>query len=351
MPLSSQLLFFVSGLGVFNGLLVGGYLLLRRQRGSWPTRLFGMMILLLTVRIGKSVFYFFEPGLPKPILQIGLSACPFIGLFLWLYVRSVLRQEKRLSSTGRAHLLAWLLIVLGIGLLFPYTSRPDLWNPRIVQGLYAVWLGYVIWTGVLLGKKFLGKNAPPSLQASHLCLLSIFGLNALICLVFHAILYVGFPSYILGPITFSVGFYGLLAFLMFHPKALGLIEGSPERYAQKEIQPQATATIKAGLRQLMEVEQRFTEPSLKLAQLAEALSVSPHLLSQYLNQTLGQRFSEYVNTYRVQAAAELLRDASKLTIEGIGQEVGFRSKSAFYEAFKKVHGMTPAQYAKQMQSA
>jgi len=51
-----------------------------------------------------------------------------------------------------------------------------------------------------------------------------------------------------------------------------------------------------------------------------------------------------VNLFRIEAAKKLLQANSKLTIEAIGQECGFKSKSSFYSAFKKRTGTTPSKF-------
>jgi AraC-like DNA-binding protein len=57
----------------------------------------------------------------------------------------------------------------------------------------------------------------------------------------------------------------------------------------------------------------------------------------------------YRNTLRIQHATQLLRDGAHLTtsIEGIATISGFKSKSAFYLAFKAVHGIRPVDWIKE----
>jgi len=48
------------------------------------------------------------------------------------------------------------------------------------------------------------------------------------------------------------------------------------------------------------------------------------------------------------AQERLLDDEFKhLTVEAVGQSVGFKSKSAFYNAFKKYTGQSPSAFMKQ----
>ncbi|MGB7395559.1 MAG: helix-turn-helix domain-containing protein [Pricia sp.] len=90
----------------------------------------------------------------------------------------------------------------------------------------------------------------------------------------------------------------------------------------------------------------FTHKDLTIIDLSERLEVHPKRISTTINTVQNQNFNAYVNQFRVKKAEELLQDESKghLSIEGIGNEVGFHSKSAFYSAFKKFSGTTPSKY-------
>jgi len=56
-------------------------------------------------------------------------------------------------------------------------------------------------------------------------------------------------------------------------------------------------------------------------------------------------FFQFVNHYRVEAVKRMLADAgNKFSIEAIGYECGFSSKSSFYTVFKSMTGETPVSY-------
>ncbi|MEL7148572.1 MAG: helix-turn-helix domain-containing protein, partial [Bacteroidota bacterium] len=83
---------------------------------------------------------------------------------------------------------------------------------------------------------------------------------------------------------------------------------------------------------------------LKCADVAQKLGVPAYQLSQSVNESTGENFNQYVNVHRIEAAKEMLRTRPELTIEAIGQECGFKSKSSFYAAFKKNTGTTPSKF-------
>ncbi|MEP5912881.1 MAG: AraC family transcriptional regulator, partial [Flavobacteriaceae bacterium] len=92
----------------------------------------------------------------------------------------------------------------------------------------------------------------------------------------------------------------------------------------------------------------FESPKATLKDLAKKLGTNPNLVSKVINTHTGSNFNDYINQKRVQLAKEKLVRAeyAHLTVEAIGELVGFSSKSAFYNAFKKYAGTSPSQYSK-----
>mgnify|MGYP000035312788 CR=1 FL=1 len=84
--------------------------------------------------------------------------------------------------------------------------------------------------------------------------------------------------------------------------------------------------------------------NLKSSEVAKKLRITTHQFSQLLNDNLGKKFSSYVNQYRIEEAKKVLQENSNLTLETIGYECGFNSKSTFYTTYKKIVGKTPSQF-------
>ena len=57
-------------------------------------------------------------------------------------------------------------------------------------------------------------------------------------------------------------------------------------------------------------------------------------------------YTEYLQHLRLQKAEELLLH-TRLTIDAIAAEVGYKNKGYFYRIFTKRHRMTPAQFRKE----
>ena len=123
-------------------------------------------------------------------------------------------------------------------------------------------------------------------------------------------------------------------------------EPPPMPYQKAALAPAQVLAIEAGLRQAMECDKLYLESDLTLAQLAQALAVSPHQLSQFLSQHLGLSFYDYVNGLRVDAVkATLARPQSaRRSLLEIALECGFGSKSTFNAVFKKSTGLSPTAY-------
>jgi hypothetical protein len=87
MDTGSYLLFFLSALGVFNSIVLSAYFIFFKKEKKLADVLLGGLLLALSIRVGKSVFFYFNHHLSKTYLQIGLSACFLVGPLLALFVR------------------------------------------------------------------------------------------------------------------------------------------------------------------------------------------------------------------------------------------------------------------------
>lgn len=106
------------------------------------------------------------------------------------------------------------------------------------------------------------------------------------------------------------------------------------------------------LQQFMITEKPFLNPSLTIQDISNTIQIPTRELSILINHQLDQHFYDFVNSYRIEQAMEILKDTSKskLTILEILYEVGFNSKSSFNTAFKKHTGYTPTDYRKILQN-
>lgn len=95
-------------------------------------------------------------------------------------------------------------------------------------------------------------------------------------------------------------------------------------------------------------EQRYLDMDLNQSEIAEKFNISPGYLSQLINANSDQNFNDYINSLRIDACKRMLLENQfeNYTIESIGLECGFKSKSNFYSAFKKFTGQTPSGYVK-----
>lgn len=90
----------------------------------------------------------------------------------------------------------------------------------------------------------------------------------------------------------------------------------------------------------------YLKCDLSLAMLSKETGISQKLLSRAINGYLKCNFFELINEMRVNEVKRrlLLPESSDYTIDSIYEECGFRSRSTFFLAFKKVEGKSPAQW-------
>ncbi|MBS1529210.1 MAG: ABC transporter permease [Bacteroidetes bacterium] len=105
------------------------------------------------------------------------------------------------------------------------------------------------------------------------------------------------------------------------------------------------------LKRAMEANLYHREPELTLSSLAEKLGIHPHELSRTINIALKKNFNDFVNEYRIRDVITKMQEPaySRMTLEGIGFDSGFNSKSTFNRTFRLMTGNSPAEYKKYLE--
>ena len=100
------------------------------------------------------------------------------------------------------------------------------------------------------------------------------------------------------------------------------------------------------IERLMIDDMYYLNHDLTIEAFSKEIGMSPRKVSKCINQNLGVNFNEWVNDFRVKRAQELLKEdtGNKYSIEGIGLEAGFKSRSALYSAFKNKLGRSPGEF-------
>ena len=97
----------------------------------------------------------------------------------------------------------------------------------------------------------------------------------------------------------------------------------------------------------MEHEQIYRHDDLKLEEVASMLYITPHQLSEFVNDQMGMNYASYINQFRVDEAKHLLVSEPEMSTLMIAFEVGFGSKQSFNKIFKNQTGLTPSGYRNQ----
>jgi len=144
-------------------------------------------------------------------------------------------------------------------------------------------------------------------------------------------------------------FYFVLYKLIVAPKDV-LPKSNDSKYKTSSLNAKDIEVNKKELVRLMEEERLFTTNDLTVNDVAKRMNIPRQHLSEILNVHLKTGFQDFLNQYRVDAFVDCLKSDAyeNYTIMGIAQEVGFSSKSSFNTTFKKLRGMTPSQYKKQL---
>ncbi|MFY0602693.1 MAG: helix-turn-helix transcriptional regulator [Flavobacteriaceae bacterium] len=342
MNLDNKLIFFFSAIGAFNSIVLSIYFLFIAKPINKSNYFLGALLAVLSIRVWKSLFFYFNPELSKNYLQIGLSACFFIGPFLYFYIKSKTQDDERSNKFFYSQISLFLLIILSVGFLYPYQKYAELWGNYFYKIINYQWLVYILASAFLLKstlRKIVIKKA--KLNYNEIWALSVFFGVLIIWTAYYTASY---TSYISGALSFSFVFYLSILLLFYKRKKDFVISEKKEKYVNIQIDENEAQQLKQKITAILNEEKLYKNANLTLPIFAKKLNIRPQLLSQFLNNNLSKSFSQFINEYRIEEAKHLLKTHPNLKIETIAEKCGFNSNSTFYTAFKKITNTTPAKY-------
>jgi AraC-like DNA-binding protein len=332
------LLFFFSALGAFNGFLLSLYFAVNTKKKVFTNYFLSLLLLVLSIRIAKSVFFFFNPYLANIFIQIGLSACVLVGPFLYLYLKSYTTEKPNWIK----HTVPYLVVISILGYYYPYVENQQVWSEWIVCAIYFQWFAYIFLSFKFLLPIIQKIKEKESLKRMDVWFLSIYIGVAFIWLAYTIAAY---TSYIVGALSFTFVLYLIILLLIFRSSHEASFFEEKEKYKNKEMDEE-TLTLIGHKLSIIKEKELYLNPNFSLEDAAKELSITKHMLSQYVNEIVGKTFSNLIKEYRIEKAKQLLETEKNYTIESLGYDSGFNSKSTFFTAFKKVTGLTPAEYQK-----
>ncbi len=250
----------------------------------------------------------------------------------YLFSGSILFDDTRVTPLTLLHVAPVLLIFL-----------PQ--QAIAISLLFCIGTGYSLWLTQLV-YKLRGARKRSRFELFFLFLFTVMAIGVLILGFSLPYMHVGtfYTVYALG---IGLALILVVATLLSFPALLSeLAEVAKLSYASSTLNEINIPETKQQLERLMGVERLFQNEQLSLATTAEALQISTHQLSELINTQFSVSFSRYVREYRIKAAQTLLKDEPDASILSISMEVGFKSQSNFYAAFKEITGESPGSYRK-----
>lgn len=120
------------------------------------------------------------------------------------------------------------------------------------------------------------------------------------------------------------------------------------KYQQMRMSKTECEDISMRMKDYLEKEHAYRNPELKRGDIAKVLHVSVAKLSYVFSQHLNVNYYDFINYYRLEEFKKLIAEGEyqTYTIQALSERCGFR-KSSFFSTFRKVEGMTPAEYLRQ----
>lgn len=353
------IVFFIISAG--QGLFLALLLLMRPPKVN---RWLGALIALFSLMLAHYVTFWTKLFATHPHLTGLSNTLPWLfGPILYLYVDQ-LQQKKAVKLINSKTVLHFLPFMLHLFYLLPYYFSSASYKLAAMKKAYLFsWANFIgnwgqvislIVYAVLIYRVTHHKKQRNQALHTITLLFLVFALSfASYYIMVYGFKYVKiYDYYISVSMAITIYWVGYIGFIK--PETLQMVKTQPQpvpapKYQNSGLAKHHAEHLLEKLRKLMQTEQLYLNPELKMKEVAEKMGISSHHLSQILNDQAGQNYADFVNSYRIQAARQKLSNPQTAheKIIAIAYDVGFNTKASFNAHFKKQTGMSPSAYKKQ----
>lgn len=366
-------------LGVFQGIVISLFLIFKSSKNREANIYEGLMFLALSLCILEQ--FLNMTGLIVKVLFVTNTTEPLnlvIGPFLYLYVKRSLKE-----GGSSKELLHFILPVLYFGYMFfdfiqtsdfKYNSYINAYHPdwallnarttlpddplHIKKYLNLVTALQVLFYIILSSDKLFRRSEQDGISIIRTGDESIRSLRNMILHVFAiVVIFIAVKLSFRGDLgDYFIGIYvSILSFATtfrimydseYFDKTGSFLDISISKYRKSSLTEEKKEKILEKILMEFESKQYFTENLVSLTHLSKRIGESQHHVSQVINEKLNKSFFELLASFRIGKAISLISEDrdNKLTIEEISEMVGYNSKTAFNNAFRKITGKTPSEY-------
>lgn len=375
-----NLLVTISVISSFISLFLSFFLVTVKAKHKLSNRLFSVFLVLTTIDI-SGFFFGFLNEIPS---NIGMfrNLITFLQLpTFYLYVLSVCYYDFKLRARHLIHIVSFLLVNL---ILLPrfylanlnskisfLKNNSDMLEIKFTHILLHIQIvAYIIAVFLILRKAkkiYLENYAGTSIKSLNWLFefslaLSVFYCIALLKNVFKFTDYPNISEWLkVGLFVFELIIISWYLFkALNNPELFRNIDSKLKLVSDIILEEKKNESQNTNIKELdtelmklknyMIEKKPFLNASLTIQNISDEIEIPVRDVSILINHKLGQHFFDFINTYRIEYAMKILKDASrnKETILEILYEVGFNSKSSFNTAFKKHTGFTPTLYRKKL---
>lgn len=362
------------GFGVLQGVLLSVFLFSKKGTSQLSNRLFACLLIVICHNLFEYLVAI--SGLIVYLPHLLFTSYPglfLIGPIFYFYCTTLIDGRNALTWKSAMHLIPFLLLAL---VLVPFylqsvESKLEQFTQQFSEAagelpislLVFILVQFIHMFGYILAshfvvKKYVNASLDNTSDTNVLTitwlqrLITGFGLFIIAGLVIYPILMLTGAytvEFDYAVVLILSAFIHVIAYsLIANPILIARFQADPDyrKYQKSALTSEQTKTYIERIRQYFDESEPFRNSELKVSDVASALDIPTHHLSQAINQELNINFFDFTNEYRVKKVKELLMNTKTFhfKIFAIALEAGFNNKTTFNRVFKRHVGITPSQF-------